>query len=157
MLVSAVAACGDGGGPPHAAPSSVRITRTPGLFILTPLDRTIGEAGVTTRLATDIEQLPVAPSGPFSCPIDFGTSYTLAFTVPGADSWTAIVNIAGCRLVKLSDGPTRWGFTSTPLYTDLGSALGLTQYELDPQPCRLTSPRDRCYAQPSPRGHASAG
>ncbi len=140
---------------PAAAPTttvvttSVRITRTPGLYILPQIDRTITDAAVAARLAMDIEQLPLAPSGPVSCPADFGTSYTLTFNVPGASAWTAIVHVTGCLLVTLSDGPARSAPTSTSLYTDLGAALGLVQDELDPRPCPVP-PGEHCYAQATP-------
>lgn len=134
---------------PNASPPSVRITRTPGLFILPQIDRTITDAAVAARLATDIEQLPIASGdGPVMCAADFGTSYTLTFNLPGESAWTATVNVAGCRVAKLSNGPTR-AATSISLFSDLGAALGLTNDELDPRPCPLP-PGEHCYAQPTP-------
>lgn len=145
VLVVVVAACGGGAG---AAGASVRITRTPGLFILPPVGRTVTDVAVVTRLASDIEKLPLFPSRSVACPADTGTSYTLAFAIPGKSPWTAVVSVSGCRGVTLSDGPTRSAASSPSLFTDLGSALGLALDELIPGACPAPT-GGRCYAQPT--------
>lgn len=129
---------------------SVRITRTPGLLILPPLDQTITDAATVVRLWADIEGLPTFPAGTISCPIDFGTSYTLTFNDPGQPALMAVISALGCRPVKLSDGRVLWALDSPSLYSDLGSALELSPDELIPVPC--TGPhRTVCYQQPAPR------
>ena len=70
---------------------SVRITRTPGLFILPRLDQTITDSGTVARLRADIDRLPAFPAGAISCPVDFGTSYTLVFNDPGQPALRAVV------------------------------------------------------------------
>lgn len=127
----------------------LHIRRQPGLFILPPLDRSITDAAVVMRLASDFEQLPPLPSGTFSCPADAGPTYTLAFSIAGTSPWSAVISVAGCRAVTLSDGPTRWAaLNTTPLFTDLRTALGLTQDELVPAPCPAVQ-GGHCYPQPT--------
>ncbi len=127
--------------------ASVRITRTPGLFILPPLDQTITDTETVTRIRADIEGLPPFPAGTTSCPIDFGTSYTLVFHDPGQPPLRAVVSALGCKGVTLSDGRVLWALTSPALYSDLGAALGLSPEELMPLPC--PPPQGTvCYQQP---------
>jgi hypothetical protein len=130
--------------------ASVRITRTPGLFILPPLAQTITDTEAVTRLRADIEGLPTFPAGTISCPADAGTSYTLLFNDPGQSALRAVVSAQGCRGVTLSDGRVLWALTSPSLYSDLGAALGLSPDELMPFPC--PPPRGTvCYQQPAPK------
>ena len=134
----------------HTTDQSVRITRNPGLFILPALDQTITDTGTVARLRADIDRLPPLPAGVMSCPIDFGTTYTLMFKGSGQPLLTAVLAAQGCRVVKLSDGRVLWAVSSTSLYTDLGAALGLTQDELIPFPCPAPG-RSVCYQQPTPK------
>jgi len=129
--------------------ASLRITRTPGLFILPPLDRTITDTATIDRLESVITKLPPIPRGAFACPIDFGTTYTLVFTNADGTTLTAVVSVLGCRQVKLSGGRVLWAVSSTSLYVDLAAALGLTQDELVPLPCPAPG-RSVCYPQPTP-------
>lgn len=145
VVIFVVAACGGAA----AAAASVHITRTPGLFILPPVDRTVTDPRMVMRLASDIEGLPLLPSRSIACPADTGTSYTLAFAIPGASPWTAVISVSGCRGVTLSDGPARSAASSASLFTDLGTALGLPLDELIPGPCPAPTGA-RCYAQPTP-------
>ena len=129
---------------------SVRITRTPGLFILPALDQTIADLGTVARLRADIVRLPPFPAGTIACPADFGTSYKLVFEDRGQPALTAVISAQGCRGVTLSDGRVLWALSSPSLDTDLGAALGLTQDQLIPFPC--PPPQGTvCYQQPSPR------
>ena len=149
LLAMLVTGCGAAVGT-TPTDQSVRITRTPGLFILPPLDQTITDTETVSRLRADIEGLPTFPAGTTSCPIDFGTSYTLVFNDPGQPALRAVVSAQGCSWVTLSDGPVLWALTSQSLYSDLGAALGLSPDELMPLPC----PPARgtvCYQQPTPR------
>ena len=72
-LLAALAGCGGA-----ASRMSVRITRTPGLFILPTVDQTITDSPTANGLASDIEALPPFPRETMNCPIDFGTSLSLA-------------------------------------------------------------------------------
>lgn len=131
--------------PQHVDASSVHITRNPGLVVVPKLDRTITDAAIATQLANDIQNLPAFPNGAMNCPVDFGTTYSLAFS----SGWSAVASVQGCQTVKLSDGRTLWAWNATKLFTDLGSALGLAQDELIPIPCPAALAGTRCYPQPS--------
>lgn len=128
---------------------NVRITRTPGLFVLPPLAQTITDRAIAGGLASDIESLPVFPSGIVSCPVDFGTSYTLAFSTAGGGAWSAVISVLGCRRVKLSDGRVLSALNASKLFADLGGALDLAPDELIPRPCDGATVGTRCYPQPS--------
>lgn len=146
--ITTLVACGGPG--PDQTVTAVHITRTPGLFVLPPIDQTINNRSVAGQLAKDIDSLPAFPKGSTYCPIDFGTTYTLVFSTVSAGSWSAVISVLGCRTVKLSDGRTLWAINSPKVLTDLGSALGLAPDELTPLPCPAETPGSRCYPQPSP-------
>lgn len=146
--ITTLVACGTPG--PDQTVTAVHITRTPGLFVLPPIDQTIIDRSVARQLAEDINSLPAFPKEPISCPNDFGTTYTLVFSTVSGGSWSAVISVLGCRTVKLSDGRTLWALNSPKVFTDLRSALGLAPDELIPQPCPAETPGSRCYPQPSP-------
>lgn len=155
VLASVVTLIACGGSGPSLTPiqtvTGVHITRTPGLLVLPPIDKTITDRTVAGQLADDIHSLPAFPKGPVFCPIDFGTTYDLVFSTLSAGApWSAVVSVLGCRTVKLNDGQTLWAINSPKLFTDLGSALGLAPDELVPRPCPAETAGSRCYPQPSP-------
>jgi hypothetical protein len=131
--------------------SSLQITRSPGLFILPPVNRAISDPAVISRLTADINQLRGFPAGVTSCPIDFGTSYQLVLRSDGKPGLTAVISAQGCKGVKLGNGRELWAATSPKLFTDLGAALGLARDELIPFPCPPIT-GTVCYPQPTPRG-----
>jgi len=142
-LLAVMTACGSS----NYVVTSVQITRSAGLLILPPVDQTITDSSTASRLASDILNLPAFPSGGMSCPVSFGTSYSLRFTGHNPDTWTALVEVLGCERITLSDGRLLWAIQSTRLFSDLGSALGLATYEVIPRPC--VTPEDaHCYLQP---------
>jgi hypothetical protein len=125
---------------------SVRIARDPGHLQLPPLDRTISDTSVAERLAADILKMPSFPAGVMYCPVDFGTSYTLAFTTKAPDTWTARVDVLGCHKVTLSNGHVSWAVGASQFMIDLKTALGLRSDELVPRPCPQPT-NTRCYEQ----------
>ncbi|MHB8488789.1 MAG: hypothetical protein ACYDCS_07670 [Candidatus Dormibacteria bacterium] len=144
-----VAGCGTASLADATHDLSVRVTRTPGLFILPALAVTITDPSMVNELLDDIRRLPPMPAGVMSCPVDFGTSYTLQFRSSGTRALTAVIAAQGCREVQMSDGRLLWAATSPSLFFDLGTALHLTQDELIPSPCPPRS-GSICYPQPSP-------
>jgi hypothetical protein len=127
--------------------ASVEVTRTPGLFILPAVDQTIDDQNTVRRLQADIDRLPPFPAGAISCPIDFGTSYKLVFMDAGLPTETAVVSAQGCQGVTLGDGRVLWAVNAPSLYTDLGTALGLSSAQLIPFPC--PPPQGTvCFQQP---------
>ena len=150
LLLAVVASgCGTARLVDSPAATSVRITRTPGLFILAPLAVTITDPATVGRLLDDIDKLPQFPAGALSCPIDFGTSYTLAFGADAVPQLTAVISAQGCRGVRMSDRRSLWASNSPSLFADLGAVLHLTQAALIPYPCPPRS-GTLCYPQPSP-------
>jgi hypothetical protein len=126
--------------------TAVHIVRTPGLFILPPLDETITNHATAEKLAEKILALPPMPKGIFNCPVDFGTSYALTFEASGG-VWTASVSVKGCTVVSLSDGRNLWAIRSPQFFPYLAAVLDLTQDELFPMPCPGTE-GSGCYPQP---------
>jgi hypothetical protein len=61
------------------------------------------ENGRLKRIVAELT-LEMFPSGSMVCPIDFGTTYTFAFSTISSHSWTAVLSVLGCQSVKLSDG-----------------------------------------------------
>lgn len=134
---------------------SVRVTRDAGLIIMPSLDKTITDRKTARRLAADLLALPVMPSGNYSCPMDYGTTYTLDFTA--AKSWSSTIETEGCRLVDYSDGSKRWALTMPAIYSDLPSALGLRSSDFAPLPCAMPN-EVRCYPErPSGQGLVTGG
>ena len=132
----------------NAGPAMLHITRTPGAFILPALDREITDRPTVDRLAGDIQSLPAMPAGAvYFCPIDFGTTYLLAFTREGERPWTASVQVMGCQMVTLGDGRVRLANGATSLFLDLRTALGLSDAELVPKPCDVVAQAATCYRQ----------
>lgn len=127
-----------------AVTSSVHVIRQNGLLPLPRIDVTIHDPAVVDRLANDITGLPLAPGSIVNCPEDFGTSYTLTFSMPGQSAWKAVVDAQGCRFVQLSNGPTR-SAAQGPLFTDLGNALGLALADVNPDPCPGGQTDGSCY------------
>lgn len=134
-------------------PTQVRIVRNPGLLELPVVDRTISDARVAAQLSSDIRGLPRAPSlciGGGS----LGTSYTLTFTGPVLSTWTAAIEVGGCDSVRVSYGPALIAVDGSALWSDLGSALRMTNDELRPIECGGPLPPGYalCYPErPLPR------
>jgi hypothetical protein len=125
---------------PAAVPgSTVQITRTPGLLALPPLEVTITDTQEVADLSSDIQSLPQGHEL-YSCPISWGTSYSLTFSSTGTPSWTAIIPVWGCGLVTLSNGPERSALNATTLWSDLGNALGLVTDQVEPYGCGAQPP-----------------
>ena len=135
-------------GPTSTGMVSVRIVRDPGLMLVSPLDRTINDSSTAKRLAEDILSLPPFPSGTIYCPVSFGTKYDLKFTSVTGGGWTADLEAIGCQKVTLSVGRNLWAVNSSRLFLDLGTALGIDQYEVMPRPCSSAS-ETHCYQQRS--------
>jgi hypothetical protein len=127
---------------------AVHITRDPGLLVIPQIDQTIADRDMAATLAGDIEALPAFPRRVISCPVDFGTSYSLTFSTTRAQNWSATVSAQGCRAVRLSDGRMLWALLATKLFADLGAALSLPPDELIPRPCAGVASGSRCYPQP---------
>jgi len=71
--------------------------------------------------------LPLMPSGPISCPADFGTSYIFRFYAARSDKvqLRTVLDPDGCRTVT-GLGRTRWAAQAAPsFWRDLGNAIGL--------------------------------
>jgi hypothetical protein len=137
------------GATPDYTVVAVHITRDPGLLVIPQIDETIADRDVAATLAGDIEALPPFPPRVISCPVDFGTSYSLTFSTTRAQHWSATLSAQGCHAVRLSDGRVLWALLATKLFADLGAALGMAPDELIPRPCTGVAPGSRCYAQPT--------
>jgi hypothetical protein len=118
-------------GPGSATQSRVHIIRVAGTLALPSLNRTIRDARTVAALAVDIRTLPRFPLDE-RCPADFGTHYSLTFTVAGSAPWSATIGAQGCEVVQVSRQPTQWAAHSPQLWADLGVALGLSPDEIQP-------------------------
>jgi hypothetical protein len=80
--------------------------------------------GAAARLLCD---LPPMPSGAFSCPADFGTTYVFSFSASGGaqPQLRAVLDPDGCRTVT-GLGRTRWTSEApATFWGDLGRSIGL--------------------------------
>ena len=87
-----------------------------------PLDRTLTEAGVASRLYEDIRALRPQPEGAYFCGLDFGIRYELSFFELGNRILHGVVH-GSCHLIDLGAGDLR-AFDDR-FEADLLGALGL--------------------------------
>jgi hypothetical protein len=133
-----------------SAPTQVHIVRTPGLLVLPPVNVAISDSATAARLASDIRGLPNEPTFCIGGG-GFGTSYTLTFAGPGTTTWTATIEVGGCDSIDVSNGPVLSAANAPNLWSDLGSALGLTSDEVNPAECGGPLPPGytHCYSERS--------
>jgi hypothetical protein len=87
-----------------------------------PLDRTVTDAAVASRLYEDIRGLKPQPEGTYFCGLDFGIRYELSFFA-GGDRILHGVMQGSCHLIDLGAGDIR-AFDDR-FEADLLGALGL--------------------------------
>jgi hypothetical protein len=136
--------------PGSATQSRVHIIRVAGTLALPSLNRTIRDARTVAALAVDIRTLPRFPLDE-RCPADFGTHYSLTFTVAGSAPWSATIGAQGCEVVRVSGQPTRWAAQSPQLWSDLAVALGLSPDQVQPSSVStgtVVGGIERCSALP---------
>ena len=78
----------------------------------------------TRKVAEALCRLPTAPSGPMSCPADFGFDYRLTLTAPGYDVANVRLDPTGCEEVS-GLGAVRWVEQSPQFFQLLGAAMQL--------------------------------
>ena len=112
---------------------SVQFTTTTGIAQnpAPDVDVTVtGDAARAILVAT--LALPAMPDGEYSCPIDWGVTYTLDFTGSDADV-TATLDPNGCETVTLSiDSQSRWWVNDAAYWSTLASNLGITESQIFP-------------------------
>jgi len=87
-----------------------------------PLDRTLTEAGIASRLYKDIRALRPQPEGAYFCGLDFGIRYELSFFERGNRILHGVVH-GSCHLIDLGAGDVR--AFDDHFEADLLGALGL--------------------------------
>lgn len=87
-----------------------------------PLDRTLTEAGVASRLYEDIRALRPQPEGAYFCGLDFGIRYELSFFARGDRVLHGVLH-GSCHLIDLGAGDVR--AFDDHFEADLLGALGL--------------------------------
>ncbi len=101
---------------PATAPSTLTITRANPLHQPGPefAPVTVTDAATVHTLYHALLALPAFPNGAFSCPADFGVTYTLVFRADGAQPRTATVDPSGCTGVQISGQHTaRWALNGS--------------------------------------------
>ena len=86
-----------------------------------PLDRTVTNTGVASRLYEDVRALRPQPEGTYFCGLDFGIRYELSFFA-GRDRILHGVVQGSCHLIDLGAGDVR--AFDDHFEADLLSALG---------------------------------
>jgi hypothetical protein len=71
-----------------------------------PLDRTVADAGVASRVYEDIRALRPQPEGTYFCGLDFGIRYELSFFA-GRDRILHAIMQGSCHLLDLGGGDVR--------------------------------------------------
>jgi hypothetical protein len=71
-----------------------------------PLDRTVTDAGIASRLYEDVRALRPQPEGTYFCGVDFGIRYELSF-FSGRDRILHGVMHGSCRLLDFGAGDVR--------------------------------------------------
>ena len=87
-----------------------------------PLDRTLTEAGVASRLYEDIRGLRPQPAGAYFCGLDYGIRYELSFFAGGNRVLHGVMQ-GSCHLLDLGAGDVR--AFDDHFEADLLGALGL--------------------------------
>ncbi len=87
-----------------------------------PLDRTVSDAAIASRLYQDIRALRPQPEGTYFCGLDFGIRYELSFFA-GRERVMHAVMEGSCHLIDLGAGDVR--AFDDHFETDLLGALGL--------------------------------
>ena len=116
-LVVLVTACA-----PAADSFSIRRYSASADTAFPPLDRTVTDAGVASRLYEDIRALHPQPEGNYFCGIDFGIRYDLSFFA-GRERVMHAVMAGSCHVIDLGAGDVR-AFDDR-FEADLLGALGL--------------------------------
>ena len=86
-----------------------------------PLDRTVTNTGIASRLYEDVRALRPQPEGTYFCGLDFGIRYELSFFA-GRDRILHGVMQGSCHLIDLGAGDVR--AFDDHFEADLLSALG---------------------------------
>ena len=102
-----------------------------------PLDRTVTEAGVASRLYEEIRALRPQPEGTYFCGLDFGIRYELSFFARGDRILHAVMH-GSCHLLDLGAGDVR--VFDDRFEADLLGALGLYTRGGDLWPTPLPRP-----------------
>lgn len=134
LLLLAIAGCGrqtsvTGSQSIAGAITSVHIVRVFGLRqpTIPPFEATSHDASAARSLAQTIKNLPPFPSGPTSCPADFGVTYTLTFLSGSATAMTATANAAGCQGLTIGgDSQVRWTATG-PFWPQVAQTFHVSQ------------------------------
>jgi hypothetical protein len=71
-----------------------------------PLDRTVSDAPVASRIYQDIRALRPQPEGNYFCNLDLGIRYELSFFAGGARILHAVMH-GSCHLIDLGAGDVR--------------------------------------------------
>jgi hypothetical protein len=81
--------------------------------------------GEVAKLVTDVNQLPLVPSGGYACPYSDGSNYELQFFFTNGDRRTIIAERQGCEMVGFQDDTSgtppliAWSMTDHRLLDDL--------------------------------------
>ena len=116
-LVVLVPACA-----PAAVSFSIRRFSASADTAFPPLDRTVTDAEVASRLFEDVRALRPQPEGNYFCGIDFGIRYELSFFA-GRERVMHAVMAGSCHVIDLGAGDVR-AFDDR-FEADLLGALGL--------------------------------
>lgn len=102
------------------------------------VDVTVTDPATARDIANAILDLPVMAPGNYSCPIDYGIGYFLAFTdASGQDVMRAFLFPNGCQWAEVTNGgpfpaAELWSLGSPDFWSHLAADLGLPEADIYP-------------------------
>jgi hypothetical protein len=115
-----------------------------------PAHVNVGDPGKARAVAQAACKLPPMPPGGFSCPADWGITYTLNFMLGGKKFPAVTIDATDCQEVK-GLGRTRWVARTPAFWSVLGQAMGIPHASNAAFRGSLRSDRHPAVPAPAPR------
>jgi hypothetical protein len=112
-----------------------------------PAHVNVGDPGTARAIAQAACDLPPMPPGGFSCPADWGITYTLTFVAGGTKSPAVTIDATDCQTVR-GLGRVRWVARTPAFWNMLGQAMDIPH--ADAATFRGSMRSDRHPAVPAP-------
>ena len=115
-----------------------------------PAHVNIGDPGTVRAVAKAVCDLPPMPLGGFSCPADWGITYTLSFVAGGTNSPAVTIDATDCQTVR-GLGRVRWVARTPAFWPMLGQAMNIPHADAATFRGSVRSDRHPAVPAPAPR------